>query len=67
VCPIPLPVHEPRLIVEVPLEGEPVVRPLAGSAEDEARLLTWLVRSRALWQLGPTVFEALNAYERSVR
>ena len=59
--------REPRVIVELSLEGEPAIRLLAGSAEDEARILTWLLRSRALRHLGLAVFEALDAYDRSVR
>jgi hypothetical protein len=67
VCPIPLPEPQPCLVVELPLEGEPVLRLSANSAEDEQRLLGWLLRSRALRQLGMEAYEALDAYERSVR
>jgi hypothetical protein len=37
---------EPRLVVELPLEGLPVVRVVAETAEDEARLMWWLYVER---------------------
>jgi hypothetical protein len=54
----------PRLLVELPLEGEPTVELRAESYEDELRLLGWLLRSRALRQLGMQVYALLDERER---
>jgi hypothetical protein len=54
----------PRLRIELPLEGVPSIELDAESAEDEARLLAWLLRSRELRQLGLSIFAALAEFER---
>jgi hypothetical protein len=61
----PSPRPAPRLLVELPLEGEPTVRLLAETAEDAERLLGWLLRSRALRQLGLQLYDVLDELERS--
>lgn len=55
----------PRLVVELPLEGEPRVWLEAETFEDEQRLVVWLLRSRALRQLGLQVYAVLDASERT--
>ena len=57
----------PQLVVELPLEGAPLVRLVAESHEDEQRLVAWLLRSRELRQLGLVVFAALDQRERATR
>ena len=54
----------PRLVIELELEAKPRVRVLSESAEDEARLVAWVWRSRELRQLGLLVLAALDARER---
>jgi hypothetical protein len=54
----------PYIEVLLSLEGEPTVRVVATSGEDEQRLLGWALRSRALRQLGLLTFGLLDAYER---
>ncbi len=51
----------PRLVIEVPLEGVPLVRLHAETWEDEGRLLAWArARPRVVELLG----DALAAIER---
>jgi len=60
-------VSGPRLLIELPLEGEPSVRLFAETAEDELRLLDWLMRAREVCHLGDTVIDSLDVYEREGR
>jgi hypothetical protein len=54
----------PRLVVELPFEGALSVELRAESYEDELRLVVWLLRSRALRQLGMQVYALLDERER---
>ena len=60
----PSPRSQPCMAIELPLEGRPTVRLFAESAEDEQRLVDWLLSCQELHDLGPTIFRALDEFER---